>query len=92
MTWRGFRNPGAFNSFVALLNGDSFGSTVKVSPELSEYPPLTYDGNYGNGNGGGDFVTWTIGNDRDAFVAFPYAPRGEVEDTWLARVPLSLLK
>lgn len=91
-TWRGFRNPGAFNSFVAMLSGDSFGPTLKVSPELSEYPPLTYDGNYGNGNGGGDFVTWTIGNDKDAFVAFPYSPRGEVEDTWLARVPLSLLK
>jgi hypothetical protein len=92
VTWRGFRNPGAFNSFVAMLNGDSFGPTVKVSPALSEYPPLTYDGNYGNGNGGGDFVTWTIGNDKDAFVAFPCAPGGEVEDTWLARVPLGLLK
>jgi hypothetical protein len=92
VTWRGFRNPGAFNTFVAMLSGDGFGPSVKVSPELSEYPPLTYDGNYGNGNGGGDFVTWVTGNDRDAFVAFPHSPRGEVEDTWLARVPLNLLK
>ena len=92
VTWRGFRNPGAFNSFVAMLSGDSFGPTVKVSPELSEYPPLTYDGNYGGGNGGGDFTTWVQGNDADAFVAFPYSPRGEVLDTWLARVPLALLK
>ena len=92
VTWRGFRNPGAFNSFVAMLRGDTFGPTVKVSPELSEYPPLTYDGNYGGGNGGGDFTTWVSGNASDAFVAFPYAPRGEVLDTWLARVPLALLK
>ncbi len=92
VTWRGFRNPGAFNTFAAMLNGDSFGPTVKVSAELSEYPPLTYDGNYGNGNGGGDFTTWIQGNDRDAFVAFPYSPRGEILDTWLARIPLTLLR
>jgi hypothetical protein len=92
VTWRGFRNPGAFNTFVAMLSGDSFGPTLKVSPALSEYPPLTYDGNYGGGNGGGDFVTWVTGNDKDAFVAFPYAPGGQVEDTYLARVPLNLLK
>jgi hypothetical protein len=92
VTWRGFRNPGAFNTFVAMLDGDTFGPTVKVSPELSIYPPLTYAGNYGNGNGGGDFTTWVQGNTSAAFVAFPYAPRGEILDTYLAKVPLSLLQ
>jgi hypothetical protein len=91
VTWRGFRNPGTFNTFVALLDGDTFGPTVKVSPELSMYPPLTYAGNYGNGNGAGDFVTWVTGNTDKAFVAFPYAPAGVALDTVLAEVPLSLL-
>jgi hypothetical protein len=92
VTWRGFRNPGAFNTFVAMLDAGTFGPTVKVSPELSIYPPLTYAGNYGNGNGGGDFTTWVTGNTTAAFVAFPYAPLGEVLDTYLAKVPLSILK
>lgn len=92
VTWRGFRNPGAFNTFVALMDGDAFGPTVKVSPELSIYPVLTYDGNYGNGNGGGDFTTWVAGNEDTAFVAFPYAPGGQVLDTYLARVPMRLLE
>jgi len=92
LTWRGFRNPGAFNSFAAMFSGGNFGPTVKLSPELSEYPALTYAGNYGNGNGGGDFTTWVTGNDKDAFIAFPYAPGGVVLDTWLARVPLKLLQ
>ena len=92
VTWRGFRNPGAFNTFVAMLDGDAFGPTIKVSPELSIYPPLTYAGNYGNGNGGGDFTTWVVGNNDTAFLAFPFAPRGEVLDTYFARVPLSTLK
>ena len=92
LTWRGFRNPGAFNTFVAMIDGDRFGSTIKVSPELSIYPPLTYAGNYGNGNGGGDFTTWVTGNNETAFIAFPFAPRGEVLDTCVARVPLRLLK
>ena len=92
VTWRGFRNPGAFNTFVAMLEGDSFGPTLKVSPELSIYPPLTYAGNYGNGNGAGDFTTWVQGNSAKAFVAFPYAPLGIVEDTYLAEIPLGLLK
>jgi hypothetical protein len=92
LTWRGFRDPGAFNTFAALLDGDHFGPTVKVSPELSIYPPLTYAGNYGNGNGGGDFVTWITGSSDTAFVAFPFAPRGEVLDTYLARIPLRLLR
>lgn len=92
VTWRGFRNPGAFNTFVALLQGDRFGPTIKVSPELSVYPTLTYSGNYGQGNGGGDFTTWVTGTATTAFVAFPYAPRGEVLDTYVARVPMSLLR
>lgn len=89
LTWRGFRNVGAFNTFVAMLDGDTFGPTVKVSPQLSIYPPLLYDGNYSMG--GGDFVTWVTGNAQNAYVAFPYAPRGLVEDTVLATVPLTLL-
>ena len=92
LTWRGFRNPGAFNTFVAMLDGDRFGPTIKVSPELSIYPPLTYAGIYGNGNGGGDFTTWVQGNAENAFVAFPFAPRGEILDTYLARVPIRLLR
>ena len=92
VTWRAFRNPGAFNTFVAMLDGDTFGPTVKVSPELSMYPPLTYAGNYGNGNGGGDFTTWVQGNTTAAFVAFPYAPGGEVLDTYVAKIPLNILK
>jgi hypothetical protein len=92
LTWRGFRNPGAFNTFVAMLDGDTFGPTVKVSAELSMYPPLTYAGNYGLGNGGGDFTTWVQGNTTAAFVAFPYAPRGEILDTYVAKVPLTILK
>ena len=92
VTWRGFKNPGAFNTFVAMLNGDTFGPTVKVSAELSIYPPLTYAGNYGNGNGAGDYTTWVQGSTEKAFVAFPFAPAGAVLDTELAAVPLSLLK
>lgn len=92
LTWRGFRNPGAFNTFLALLENDRFGPTIKISPELSIYPPLTYAGNYGNGNGGGDFTTWVTGTQDTAFVAFPFAPKGEVLDTYLARVPVRLLR
>jgi hypothetical protein len=92
VTWRGFRNPGAFNTFAAMLTADSFGPTVKLSPELSIYPPLTYAGNYGNGNGAGDFTTWIQGNTNRAFVAFPYAPMGSTLDTYLAKIPLDLLK
>jgi hypothetical protein len=92
VTWRGFRNPGAFNTFAAMLNGDSFGPTVKVSPELSIYPPLTYAGNYGNGNGAGDFTTWIQANTNKAFVAFPYAPVGVTLDTYLAEISLALLR
>jgi len=92
VTWRGFRNPGAFNTFVAMLDGDRFGPTVKVSAELSMYAPLTYAGNYGVGTGGGDFTTWVTGNATHAFVAFPYAPEGITLDTYLGKVPLTLLE
>jgi BNR/Asp-box repeat len=92
VTWRGFRNPGAFNTFVAEFDGHAFGPTLKVSPTLSIYPPLTYAGNYGNGNGAGDFTTWVAANAQDAFVAFPCAPGGVIEDTCLARVPRRLLR
>jgi hypothetical protein len=53
---------------------------------------LTYAGNYGNGNGAGDYTTWVQGSTEKAFVAFPFAPAGAVLDTELAAVPLSLLK
>ncbi len=91
VTWRGFKNPGAFYTFAALFDGRAFGPTILVSPGLSIYPPLTYAGNYGNGNGAGDFTTWITGNATDAFVAFPLALEGKVEDTYLARIPLSAL-
>jgi hypothetical protein len=92
VTWRGFRNPGVFNTFVAMLDGDTFGPTVKVSPEPSTYPPLTWLGNYGPGTGGGDFTTWVQGSNDTVYVAFPYAPEGVAEDTYLGEVPVRLLK
>jgi hypothetical protein len=92
LTWRGYRNPGSFNTFVAMMTGDTFGPTIKVTPEPSIYPPLIYVGNYNPTAGGGDFVNWVTGNNEYAFVATPYMPGGVVEDTYLARVPLSLLK
>ena len=63
--------------------------TGDLSPHSSSHEG--YMGNYGNGNGGGDFTTWVQGNNETTFVAFPYAPRGAVLDTWLGRVPLRLL-
>ena len=87
VTWRAWRNVAAHNTFVAMLDGDTFGPTVKVTPELSIDPPMTFAGWYS-----GDFTNWVTGNDTDAYVAFVFAPKGQNEDTWLARVPLSLLK
>jgi len=93
LTWRWFRPQGAFNTFVAMLGKDGeFGDTVKVSDQPSVYPPLTYLGNYGRGNGGGDYTTWITGNGEYAFVVYPYAPRGAIMDTYLARIPLSELR
>jgi hypothetical protein len=92
VVWRGFRGQGAFNTFAALLDDGEFGPTIKVSPESSVYPPMTFLGNYGNGNGGGDFVTWITGSREYAFVAHPYAPMGRVLDTVLSRIPLSIME
>ena len=33
--------PGAFDTFAALLHGDHFGPTVRVSPQSSKYPTRT---------------------------------------------------
>ncbi len=92
VTWRGFyRQAGSFDTFAAMLGHDGhFGTSVVVSPEPSVYPALTYLGNYGVGNGVGDFTTWITGNTKYAFVAFPYAPDGLAEDTDVAQIPLSL--
>ena len=87
VTWRTWRNAAAHNSFVAMMTGDSFGPTVKITPELSIDPPSSLDTWYN-----GDFTNWVVGNNTDAFVAFVFAPKGQNEDTWLARVPLSLLR
>ncbi len=92
LTWRGFRNSGVFNTFVAMLTNDRFGPTIKVTPEPSIYPPLIYVGNYNPTNGGGDFTTWVTGNNEFAFVSTPYIPGGVAEDTYLAKVPLRLLQ
>jgi hypothetical protein len=93
VVWRGFhRDQGAFDTYAALAGNGRFGATVKVSPERSVYPPLTYLGNYGGGNGAGDFTTWITGNRDYAFVAFPYSPGALVEDTYFARIPLSSMK
>ena len=53
---------------------------------------MKHAGNYGNGNGAGDFTTWIQGNTTKAFAAFPYAPMGLTLDTYLAEIPLDLLK
>lgn len=110
VVWRGFEapdnpnvpgGPGPFNTFAALLhgNGNSFGPTVRVSPESSTYPIGTTMGagtpfaaNYNLNNGGGDFSTWITGNRQFAFVAFPYAPGGLVLDTYLAKIPLTMMQ
>ncbi|HEY4377966.1 MAG TPA: hypothetical protein VGM93_12445, partial [Acidimicrobiales bacterium] len=86
VTWRGFyREAGAFDTFAAMLGNDGrFGHSLVVSPEPSVYPALTYLGNYGVGNGVGDFTTWITANATDVFVAFPYAPGGLAEDTDVA--------
>jgi hypothetical protein len=48
--------------------------------------------NYNLNNGGGDFSTWITGNRQFAFVAFPYAPGGLVLDTYLAKIPLTMMQ
>ena len=108
VVWRGFQapdnpsvagGPGPFNTFAALLQGDSFGPTIRVSPESSTYPlattvgsPLPNAADYNLNNGGGDFSTWITGNPQAALVAYPYAPGGIALDTYFARVPLTTMQ
>jgi hypothetical protein len=108
VVWRAFQapdnpnvpgGPGAFDTLAALLHGNSFGPTIRVSPESSTYPIGTTVGasvpnaaNYNLNNGGGDFSTWITGNQQFAFVAFPYAPGGLVLDTYFAKIPLTLMQ
>lgn len=105
VVWRGFQapdnptvpgGPGPFDTFAALLHGNAFGPTIRVSPESSTYPVGTTLGStepgaadYNLNNGAGDFNTWIAGSGQDALVAFPYAPGGRVMDTYLARIPLT---
>jgi hypothetical protein len=92
VAWRGQRNVGVYNIYAALLNGNAFGPTIKLNPEPSIYPALTYVGNYNPTSGGGDFYSSITGNHTTAFIGFPYAPKGVVQDDWLARVPLAAMK
>lgn len=107
VVWRAFYEPddptvpggpGAFDTFAALMHGNQFGTTVRVSPESSKYPVATTMGSsapnhadYNLNNGGGDFSTWITGNNQFALVAFPYAPGGVVLDMYFARIPLTLM-
>jgi hypothetical protein len=94
--------PGWFDTYAALLHGNSFGPTIKVSPEPSKYPTRTTVGagtphaaNYNLNNGGGDFSTFITGNHQYAFVGFPYAPGDPDEsalDTYFAKIPLTMLQ
>ena len=108
VVWRGFYSPdnasvpggpGAFDTFAALMHGNSFGPTIRVSPESSKYPVGTTVGSsapnhadYNLNNGGGDFSTWITGNNQFALVAFPYAPGGRVLDTYFAKIPLTRMQ
>jgi len=93
--------PGWFDTYAALLHGDHFGPTIRVSPQSSKYPTRTTMGanvpnaaNYMLNNGGGDFSTFITGNDEFAFVGFPYAPgdpNTSALDTYFARIPLKLM-
>jgi hypothetical protein len=108
VVWRAFyepdnpnvpAGPGAFDTFAALLHGNSFGPTIRVSAESSTYPVATTVGStvpghadYNLNNGGGDFSTWITGNNQFALVAFPYAPGGLVLDTYFAKIPLTMMQ
>jgi len=90
--------PGKFDTLAALLHGNSFGPTIRVSPKSSTYPIGTTVGagvpnaaDYQLNNGGGDFSTWITGNQEFALIAFPYAPGGLVMDTYFAKIPLSIM-
>ena len=110
VVWRGFQapddpsvpgGPGPFDTFAALLRGNRFGPTIRVSPESSRYPTRTTVGagtpfaaNYNLNNGGGDFSTFITGNRHFAFVGFPYAPGDPDEsalDTYFAKIPLRMM-
>jgi len=108
VVWRGFYapddpsvpgGPGPFDTFAALMHGNCFGPTISVSPDSSTYPIGTTVGStvpghadYNLNNGGGDFSTWITGNGRFALAAFPYAPGGVVLDTYLAKIPLTMMQ
>ena len=100
VVWRGFQASGEFDTFAALLHGDHFGKTIRVSPKSSTYPYLTTQAActsllpstaacYDTSNGSGDFITSITGNSEYAFVAFPYMAGGFIEDTYFAKIPLS---
>ena len=94
--------PGAFDTFAALLHGDHFGPTVRVSPQSSKYPTRTTIGptgpnvaSYNLNNGGGDFSTFITGNHQFAFVGFPYAPgdpNTSALNTYFAKIPLTMMQ
>jgi len=88
--WRGFRAAGAYNVFASIVNDQTFGATIKVSPEPSPYPALIQLGNYSFG--GGDFSTWITGDNQFAHIVFPYSPGGVVQRTYYARIPLDRMK
>ena len=90
--FREHRWTGAYNIYAALLNGNAFGPTIKLNPEPSIYPALTYVGNYNPTSGGGDFWSSISGSKTKAYVGFHYAPGGKVQDDYLALVPLAMLK
>src|SRR5437773_2134566 len=94
--------PGWFDTVAALLHGDDFGPTIRVSPQSSRYPTRTTMGamvpnaaDYNLNNGGGDFSTFITGDHQFAFVGFPYAP-GDPDtsalDTYFAKIPLTMMQ
>jgi|SRR5579862_2073438 len=105
VVWRSYEVPNAvFDTFAALLHGNQFGPTIRVSPQSSKYPYLTMQAActayvpppptgacYDTANGGGDFVTWITGNHDYAFVTFPYIPDAFHEDMYFAKIPLSMM-
>jgi hypothetical protein len=102
LVWRGYQQSNIFDTFAALLHGDQFGPTIRVSPQSSKYPYFTMQvacvlylpptrACYDTSNGGGDFITWITGNHLYAFVAFPYIPDDLLENIYFAKIPLSMM-